>query len=73
MIHLYVQDVDATYERALDAGATSVRDVEDQFYGDRSGGVRDPGGNVWWISTHVEDVPPEELARRSEQMAAQQG
>lgn len=70
-LYLYVEDVDRTYRRALDAGGTSVREPADQFYGDRSGGVKDPSGNTWWISTHVEDVPPEELERR--QRAAQHG
>ena len=64
-IHLYVEDCDATYARALEAGATSLREPENQFYGDRSGGVRDSAGNVWWITTHVEDVPAEELERRA--------
>ena len=63
-ILLYVADADATYRAALAAGAVSVQEMATQFYGDRSGGVRDPSGVVWWISTHVEDVPPEELARR---------
>lgn len=65
MIALYVEDVDATYQRAIAAGATSIKEVADQFYGDRSGGVTDASGNRWWISTHVEDVTPEELARRA--------
>lgn len=72
MIHLYVEDVDASYRSALDAGASTVREVADQFYGDRSGGVKDPVGNVWWLATHVEDVSPEEVARRAADMAAQQ-
>ena len=66
-IHLYVDDCDATYKRALEAGATSVQEPADQFYGDRSGGVRDPAGNLWWIVTHVEGVSEEELARRAEE------
>ena len=69
-IHLYVEDCDATYRRALDAGATVVMEVDDRFYGDRQGGVRDPNGNVWWISTHVEDVSEEEMARRMKEMDA---
>jgi PhnB protein len=69
---VYVEDVDKTYRRALEAGGTSVRDVADQFYGDRAGGVRDPVGNHWWIHTHVEDVPPEEVARRAQEWQAQQ-
>ena len=72
MIHLYVDDCDATYERALTAGATSEREPTDQFYGDRSAGVRDSAGNLWWIATHVEDVPQEELAKRMEKAAASQ-
>ena len=71
-LHLYVEDCDATYARALEAGAESVREPEDQFYGDRSGGVRDRAGNLWWITTHVEDVPPEEMERRAQEWAAQQ-
>lgn len=65
-IHLYVSDADATYRRALDAGATSVRPPTDQFYGDRNAGIVDPAGNHWWIATHIEDVSPDELARRAE-------
>ncbi|MQA89419.1 MAG: VOC family protein [Gemmatimonas sp.] len=70
MLHLYVEDCDAVYRKALDAGATSVQEVADQFYGDRSGGVQDVAGNQWWISTHVEDVDPEETARRGEEYKA---
>ncbi len=71
MIHLYVEDVDKTYRQALEAGATSLREPTDQFYGDRTGGVRDAAGNQWWIATHVEDIPPEEMARRAEEQAQQ--
>lgn len=67
MLHIYVDDADATYQRALAAGATSVRPVANQFYGDRSGGVRDPSGNLWHIATHIEDVPPAEMRRRAEE------
>lgn len=63
-IMLYVPDADATYQAALTAGATSVYEVTTHFYGDRSGGVIDPCGVSWWISTHVEDVAPQELERR---------
>lgn len=66
VLHLYVEDTDAVYQRAMQAGATSLREPSDQFYGDRSGGVTDPSDNQWWIATHVEDVPPEELKRRQE-------
>jgi PhnB protein len=55
-LHLYVPDADAVYERALSAGATSIQPVADQPYGDRSGGVRDPFGNRWFIATHIRDV-----------------
>jgi PhnB protein len=64
-LHLYVADVDATVVRAVDAGARLDRPVAHQFYGDRSGGLTDPFGHVWYVATHVEDVPPEELERRA--------
>ena len=63
-IHLYVEDVDATYAQAVEAGATSVAEPADQFYGDRIARVTDPSGNVWSIACHVEDVDMEELTRR---------
>ncbi|QJD28618.1 VOC family protein [Methylococcus geothermalis] len=65
-IYLYVPDADAAYQRALDAGATSISPPANQFYGDRHGGVRDASGNLWWIATHIEDVPAEELKQRAE-------
>jgi PhnB protein len=71
-IALYVEDTDAWYKRALQAGATSVREPSDQFYGDRSAGVKDSAGNQWWIHTHIEDVPPEELRKRAEVWMKQQ-
>lgn len=61
---VYVPDCDAVYQKALTAGATSVQEMTTHPYGDRSGGVRDSQGNQWWISTHVEDVSPEEVERR---------
>ncbi|MBS0321193.1 MAG: VOC family protein [Proteobacteria bacterium] len=61
----YVDDVDAVYARAVAAGARSTREPATQFYGDRSAGITDPFGYTWWLSTHVEDVPPDELARRA--------
>jgi PhnB protein len=73
VLNVYVQDVDATYAKALTAGGTSLREPENMFYGDRSAGVRDPSGNHWWLSTHVEDVPPDEMAKRAEEYQAQQG
>ena len=65
MIYLYVEDTDAAYQRALKAGATSVMEPADQFYGDRNGAVKDASGNEWWIATHVEDVSPEEMEKRA--------
>ncbi len=61
---IYVPDVDAVHQAALDAGATSVREPENQFYGDRSATVKDPWGHSWTLATHVEDVSPEEMERR---------
>jgi PhnB protein len=61
---LYVNDVDATFRKAIEAGAKALRDVKNQFYGDRSGTLTDPFGHVWTIGTHVEDVSPEEMTRR---------
>jgi uncharacterized glyoxalase superfamily protein PhnB len=72
MIYLYVRDVDATYRKALQAGAKSVQEPADQFYGDRSGGVQDASGNKWWIATHKEEVAPEEMRRRAEAAMKQQ-
>lgn len=68
MIHLYVEDVDASYGRAMSAGGISVQPPTDQFYGDRTAGVKDPAGNYWYMATHVEDLTPDEIDRR---MAAQ--
>jgi len=68
-IHLYVDDTDDLYARALKAGATSVREPADQLYGDRSAGVKDASGNYWWLATHVEDVSPEEMERRAKAQA----
>ncbi len=64
-ILLYVNDVDATIEQAVTAGATLQRPPTDQFYGDRTGSVVDPFGHVWHVATHKEDVSPEELQRRA--------
>lgn len=71
-VALYVEDTDGWYQRALRAGATSVREPDDQFYGDRSAGVKDFAGNHWWIHTHIEDVPPEEIKKRAELWMKQQ-
>jgi len=64
-IYLYTTDADATYKRALKAGATSLAEPANQFYGDRHAAVRDPVGNVWWIATRIEDVSPEEIQKRA--------
>ncbi len=63
---VYVDDVDSVFKRALAAGGTQVHPLEDKFYGDRSGTLTDPFGHMWTISTHKEDVPPEEMQRREE-------
>jgi PhnB protein len=65
MNHLYVEDVDAVYAKAIAAGATSLRAPEDQFYGNRMSAIVDPWGHRWSIASHVEDVDPEEMARRA--------
>lgn len=64
-LHLYVDDVDARFAQAIRAGATQVRAVENQFYGDRSGTLKDPFGNLWFVSSHVEDVSVEEIRARA--------
>jgi PhnB protein len=64
-VFLYVKDVDAVVKQAVDSGATVSMEVADQFWGDRFGSVRDPFGHLWSIATHVEDVPPEEMAERA--------
>jgi PhnB protein len=69
-IYLYVEDVDAFFKRALAAGAKERKPVMDQFYGNRSGQLQDPFGHLWWVATHKEDVPPEEIQKRAESMFA---
>jgi PhnB protein len=64
-VFMYVEDVDAVVKQAVDAGATVTMEVADQFWGDRFGSVKDPFGHLWSIATHVEDVPPEEMAERA--------
>ena len=64
-VFLYVEDVDAVVKKAVDAGATVTMEVADQFWGDRFGSISDPFGHSWSIATHVEDVPPEEMAERA--------
>jgi PhnB protein len=64
-LFVYVEDVDDVFKRAMDAGATTVREPEDHFYGDRVAMFDDPFGHRWNIATHVEDVPPEEMQKRA--------
>jgi uncharacterized glyoxalase superfamily protein PhnB len=73
MLYLYVPDVDAAHQQALKAGGVSIMEPSDQFYGDRSSGVKDPAGNQWFIGTHIEDVTPAELQRRATEFFKQQG
>jgi PhnB protein len=70
--YLYVEDVDAVYKKAVAAGGKSISEPATQFYGDRHGGVEDSQGNNWWVATHVEDVPPQELERRAKEAQKKQ-
>jgi uncharacterized glyoxalase superfamily protein PhnB len=67
-LYLYVENVDEAHRRALLAGATSLMEPGDQFYGDRSSGVRDAWGITWWLATQIEVVPPTELQKRADEM-----
>jgi PhnB protein len=69
-VFLYVEDVDAVVKQAVDSGATITMEVADQFWGDRMGTFRDPFGHSWSVATHVEDVPPEEMAERAKSAMA---
>lgn len=71
MLYLYVEDVDKTYRRGLEAGATSLQEPADQFYGDRTAGLQDPVGDRWWIATRVEEVSPEEMEKRVQEQTQQ--
>ncbi len=64
---LYVEDVDSLFAQAVEAGAIVERPLANQFYGDRTGGLKDPFGHIWYVATHIEDVSPEEMARRAEE------
>jgi PhnB protein len=70
-LYIYVADVDSVYRQAVKAGGSNIMEPMDMFYGDRSGGVRDPSGNSWFVATHKEDVEPRELARRAEAFSKQ--
>ena len=72
-IHIYVNDVDATVERAVAAGAKLLRVVMDQFYGDRTGSLEDPFGHMWHVATHKEDLSKAELRKRAEKAMAKAG
>jgi len=65
-LYVYVDDVDSVYRKAIEAGATSIEELSDKFYGDRTGAIKDKAGNHWGIATHVEDVSPEEMEKRVE-------
>jgi len=67
-VGIYVEDSDAVFQRALAAGATEIAPIQQAFYGDRVGRLKDPWGHVWTVASRVEDVPPEEIFRRSEEM-----
>lgn len=72
-LHVYVEDVDTLFARAVDAGAKAVRPVQDQFYGDRTGTLEDPFGHIWFLATHKEELTPEEINRRAEALYKQGG
>ena len=69
-LHVYVPDVDSTTKQATTAGASVVRPLADQFYGDRTAGLQDPFGHKWYLSTHVRDVSKEEMQKHMKEMAA---
>ena len=69
VLSVYVEDVDAVYEKALEKGATAISKVEDQFYGDRSGQFEDPFGHKWHVASHIEDVTPEQMEERMKDMS----
>ncbi|MDQ3890940.1 MAG: VOC family protein [Actinomycetota bacterium] len=72
-LFVYVEDVDAVFRQAVDAGATVTMELEDMFWGDRFGTLTDPYGHSWSLATHVEDVPPEEMEERAKQAMAAMG
>ena len=71
MLYLYVEDVDTVYQKAIKAGGQSLREPTNEFYGDRSAGIKDAWDNQWWIATHIEDVDEEELKRRAAEFRKQ--
>ncbi len=72
MLQIYTEDTDGWYKKAIDAGGISLREPTDEFYGDRSCGIKDAAGNQWWIATHMEDVSPEEMKKRQDEYINQQ-
>ncbi|MBI4793445.1 MAG: VOC family protein [Deltaproteobacteria bacterium] len=72
-LHLYVEDADALFGQAVKAGGKVIKPMEDQFYGDRTGSLQDPYGHVWFVATHKEDLSPEEINRRAEEMFKKMG
>ena len=68
-LHVYVEDADSVFERAVEAGAEPLQPVEDKFYGDRSGGFEDPFGHHWNVAMHVEDIAPDEMSKRAAEAA----
>jgi PhnB protein len=70
-LHLYVNDVDKSYKQAINAGATVVSEVKDQFYGDRTGTLKDPYGHVWFLATRKEDLTQEQIEQRAKEMFKQ--
>ncbi|MGH6727968.1 MAG: VOC family protein [Pseudolabrys sp.] len=70
-LYLYVPNVDSVYQQAVKAGGKTIMEPTDMFYGDRSGGVKDPSGNTWFIATHKEDVTPQELQTRADDFIKQ--
>jgi len=72
MLYLYVDDVDAVYQRAITAKGVSAREPKNEFYGDRAACIKDAWNNTWWIATHIEDVSEEELEERKEKILSEQ-
>lgn len=71
-LYLYVEDVDKMYKQAISAGTKSTMEPADQFYGDRTAGLKDDFGNTWWIGTHIEDVSFEDMKKREEEFRSKQ-
>ena len=69
-LYVYVQDADATFRAALDAGGKSLEGPADRFWGDRMASIKDFAGNKWMVATHVEEVDGDELTRRAQQAMA---